>query len=174
MILVYFFPNQTSPSKIKVIVLQSFVNASSDLLIMKLFFILACFGIIQALRFRDVFEVEYLLNIGKKTVIQHHCGSQKLDPMGTFFNDGESISNNFCKLSTEQKNQIRQRLSQIEKKWTIAKTTVCYGVTVEYPKFQISTLFDSMIQTGNGAAINGLTVSNDSNFWEYVQKGTVY
>ena len=31
-----------------------------------------------------------------------------------------------------------------------------------------------MIQTGNGAAINGLTVSNDSNFWEYVQKGTVY
>ena len=115
MMLVYFFPNQTSPSKIKVIVLQSFVNASSDLLIMKLFFILACFGIIQALRFRDVFEVEYLLNIGKKTVIHQHCGSQKLDPKGTFFNDGENISNNFCKLSTEQKDQIRQRLSQIEK-----------------------------------------------------------
>ena len=73
MMLVYFFPNQTSPSKIKVIVLQSFVNASSDLLIMKLFFILACFGIIQALRFRDVFEVEYLLNIGKKTVIHIPC-----------------------------------------------------------------------------------------------------
>ena len=47
-------------------------------------------------------------------------------------------------------------------------------MTVEYPKFQISTLFDSMIQTGNGAAINGLIVQNDSIFWEYVQKGTVY
>ena len=115
MMLVYFFPNQTSPSKIKVIVLQSFVNASSDLLIMKLFFILACFGIIQALRFRDVFEVEYLLNIGKKTVIHQHCGSQKLNPMGTFFNDGESISNNFCKLSTEQKTKFVKGCHKLNK-----------------------------------------------------------
>ena len=31
-----------------------------------------------------------------------------------------------------------------------------------------------MIQTGNRAAMNGLIVQNDSIFWEYVQKGTVY
>ena len=129
---------------------------------------------IQGLKFSDVFEVQYLLNIGKSTMVLRQCGSQKLDPRGTFFNDGESISNNFCKLSRAQQNQIGQRFEQIEEKWTIAQSTVCHGTTIEYPQVNLNILFNNMIQTGNSAAIDGLNVQDGSNnFWEYFQKGMV-
>ena len=135
-----------------------------------LLFIMAFYGI-QGLKFRDMFEVQYLLNIAKTTMVNGRCGFQKLDPKGTFFNDAESISQNFCKLSSAQQKQIGELYAQIEEKWKIAQQSFCHGSTIEYPAVDLSVLFNGLIQTGSTASINGLNIQDNSSFWEYAKKG---
>ena len=36
---------------------------------------------VQGIEFADIFEVEYLLNVAKTTMIHRQCGHQKLDPV---------------------------------------------------------------------------------------------
>ena len=126
---------------------------------------MAFYGI-QGLKFRNMFEVQYLLNIAKTTMVN---GFQKLDPKGTFFNNAESISQNFCKLSSAQQKQIGELYAQIEEKWKIAQQLFCHGSTIEYPAVDLSILFNGLIQTGTTASINGLNIQDNSSFWEYAK-----
>ena len=47
-----------------------------------LFLVVAAFANnVQGIEFADIFEVEYLLNVAKTTMIHRQCGYQKLDPV---------------------------------------------------------------------------------------------
>ena len=52
-------------------------------LVIIVFFAAAFFGLsqVQSLEFADIFEVEYLLNVAKTTMVHAACGNQKLDPV---------------------------------------------------------------------------------------------
>ena len=52
-------------------------------LVIIVFFTAAFFGLsqVQSLEFADIFEVEYLLNVAKTTMVHAACGNQKLDPV---------------------------------------------------------------------------------------------
>ena len=64
-----------------------FYSIQDVLFIMKaviflLFFVSACLGL-KALEFSDVIEIEYKLNVGRKTMLLGQCASQKLDPVSS-------------------------------------------------------------------------------------------
>ena len=90
---------------------------------------------------------------------------------GSFFNSGETYINNFCKISKAQQIEVAQLFELVEQKWMIVQQNFCHGVNIEYPHFNLNTLFDGIISKGSNAPINGLASQSGPNFWQYVEQG---
>ena len=90
---------------------------------------------------------------------------------GSFFNSGETYINNFCKISKAQQIEVAQLFELVEQKWMIVQQNFCHGVNIEYPHFNLNTLFDGIITKGSNAPINGLASQCGYNFWQYVEQG---
>ena len=81
---VYFFPNQTLCLKQCIWIATLLIVRRVIIIKMHifLFLVVAAFANnVQGIEFADIFEVEYLLNVAKTTMIHRQCGYQKLDPV---------------------------------------------------------------------------------------------